>query len=68
MTRLDSDVHATVVDLLPQDKEELVALKPEAFFQQIEDRLVNMDQAEHRRLRFELAKQGVEEDPWKYEI
>ena len=25
MTRLDSDTHATVVDLLPQDKEELLA-------------------------------------------
>ena len=66
MTRLDSDIHDTVVNLLPQDKEELVARKPEALFQQIKERLVNMDQAEHRRLRFELAKQRVEEDPWTY--
>ena len=43
-----------------------MAQKPEAFFQQIEERLVNMDQAEHRRLRFKLAKQRVEEDPWTY--
>ena len=43
MTRLDSDIHARVVDLLPQDKEELVARKPEALFQQIKERLVNMD-------------------------
>ena len=67
MTRLDSDIHATVVNLLPQDKEELVAWKPEALFQQIKERLVNMDQAEHRRLRFELAKQRMEEDPLTYE-
>ena len=26
-----------------------------------------MDQTEHKRLRFELAKQRVEEDPGKYE-
>ena len=67
MTRLDSDIHATVVNLLPQDKEELMARKPEALFQQIEERLVNMDQAEHRRLRFKLAKQRVEEDLLTYE-
>ena len=66
MTRLDSDVHATVVDLLPKDEEEFVARKPEALFQQIEERLVNMDQIKHRRLRFELAKQRLEEDPWTY--
>ena len=67
MTRLDSDIHATVVDLLPQDKEELVAQKPEALFQQIEERLVNMDQAEHRRLHFKLAKQRMEDNPVTYE-
>ena len=67
VTRLDSDVHATVIDLLPKDEEEFVARKPEAIFQQIEERLVNMDQAEHRRLCFGLAKQRVEEDPGKYE-
>ena len=67
VTRLDSDVHATVIDLLPKDEEEFVARKLEAIFQQIEERLVNMDQAEHRRLRFDLAKQQVEEDPGKYE-
>ena len=48
-------------------KKELVARKPEALFQQIEERLVNTDQAEHRRLHFKLAKQRVEEDPWTYE-
>ena len=67
VTRLDPDVHAMVVDLLPKDKEQLVAWKPEALFQQIEERLGNMDQTKHRRLCFELAKQRVEEDPGKYE-
>ena len=49
VTRLDSDIHATVIDLFPKDKEEFVARKPEAIFQQIEERLVKMDQAEHRQ-------------------
>ena len=66
MTRLDSDVHAMVINLLPKDKEEFIAQKLEALFQQIVERLVNMDQTEHRRLCFELAKQRVGEDPWKY--
>ena len=67
VTWLDQDVHDTVVDLLPKDEEEFVARKPEALFQQIKDRLVNMDQDEYRGLRFKLAKQRVEEDPWTYE-
>ena len=56
VTRLDSDIQATVEDLLPEDEEEFVARRPEALLQQIEERLVNMDQEEHRRLRFDLAK------------
>ena len=67
VTRLDSDIQATVVNLLPEDEEEFVARKPEALLQQIKERLVNMDQAEHRRLHFDLAKQRVEEDSDKYE-
>ena len=57
VTRLDLDIQATVVDLLPEDEEEFVAWKPEALLQQMEERLVNMDQEEHRRLHFDLAKQ-----------
>ena len=60
-------MQATVVDLLPEDKEEFVAQTPEALLQQIEERLVNMDPVEQRRLRFDLAKQWMEEDPGKYE-
>ena len=63
VTRLDSDIQATGVDLLPEDEEEFVAQKPEVLLQQIEERLVNMNKEEHRRLRFDLAKQQMEEDP-----
>ena len=66
VNRLDSDIQAKVVDLLPEDEEEFVTRKPGELLQQIEERLVNMDQAEHRRLRFDLDKQRVEEDPGKY--
>ena len=65
-TRLDKDVHATVVNLFPEDEEGFAALDPEILLQQIEERLVTMDQTEQKRLRFELAKQVLEEDLWKY--
>ena len=65
--RLDKDVHATVVNLFPEDEEGLAALDPEILLQEIEERLVTTDQTEQKRLRFELAKQVLEEDPWKYE-
>ena len=66
VNRLDSDIQATVVDLLSEDEEEFVARKPEELLQQIKERLVSMNQEEHRRLRFDLAKQRMEEDPEKY--
>ena len=34
VTRLDSDIQAMVVDLLPEDKEEFVVQTPEALLQQ----------------------------------
>ena len=61
-------LQATVVDLLPEDKEEFVVQTPEALLQQIEERLVNIDLVEQRKLCFNLAKQQIEEDPGKYEI
>ena len=67
VTRLDPDIQATVVNLLPEDKEEFVVRKPEALLQQIKERLVNMDPVEQRGLCFDLAKQRMEEDPGKYE-
>ena len=67
VTRLDPDIQAMVLDILPEDKEEFVVQSPEALLQQIEERMVNMDPAEQRRLRFDLAKQRREEEPGKYE-
>ena len=66
VNRLDSDIQATLVDLLPEDEEEFETQKPEVLFQQIKDRLGNMNPEEHRRLRFDLAKQRMEEDPERY--
>ena len=65
--RLDKDVHATVTNLFPDDEEGLAALDPEILLQQIEERLVTTDQAEQKRLRFKLAKQVLEENPWSYQ-
>ena len=42
-----------VVDLFPEDEREFTALNPEISFQQIKERLVNTDQTEQKRLRFE---------------
>ena len=47
VNRLDSDIQATVVDLLPKDEEAFVTRKPEELLQQIEDRLGNMNPEEH---------------------
>ena len=66
VNRLDSDIQATVVDLLPEGGEEFVTRRPEELLQQIEERLENMNPEEHRRLRFDLAKQQMEEDPERY--
>ena len=41
ISRLDSDVQATLVDLLPEGEGEFMTWKPETLFQQIEDRLEN---------------------------
>ena len=47
ISRLDSDIQATVVDILPEEEQELRATKPELLLQQIEDRLRNIDPEEH---------------------
>ena len=57
VNRLDSDIQATLVNLIPEDKEEFGTRKPEVLLQQIEDRLGNLNPEEQRRLRFDLAKQ-----------
>ena len=51
----------------PVPKEDFAALDLEVLLRQIEERLITTDQAEQRRLRFELAKQVLEENPWTYE-
>ena len=65
--RLDKDVHATVTNLFPDDEEGLAALAPEILLQQIEERRMTTDQTKQKRLRFELAKQALEENLWSYE-
>ena len=64
--RIDKDIYATVADFFLEDEEGVKALDPEILLQQIEERLVTMDQAEQKRLRFELAMQTVEENVWSY--
>ena len=64
--RLDQDVHATVINLFPENEEEFAALDPKILLWQIKERLVTTDQTEQKRLRFKLAKQVLEEDPWTY--
>ena len=66
ISRLDADVQATLIDLLPEDEGEFKTQKPEALFQHIEDRLGNMNLEELRRLRLDLAKQQLGEGPEVY--
>ena len=47
ISRLDSDIQATVVDILPEDEKELMTSKLELLLQQIKDRLRNVDPEEH---------------------
>ena len=57
VNRLDSDIQATVADLLPESEEDFVTQKPEELLQQIEERLESTTPEEHQRLHFNLAKQ-----------
>ena len=65
--RMDKDVYATGASFFLEDEEEIKALDPKTLLQQIEEKLVTMAQVEQKRLRFKLAKQTVEENPWSYE-
>ena len=65
-TRLDKDVYPTVASFFPDDEAGFEALDPKDLLQQIEERLVSTDQTEQKRLWFKLAKQTLEENPWKY--
>ena len=64
-TRLNKDVYQIVASFFPDDEVEFEALDPKELLKWIEERLVTTDQIEYKRLRFELAKQTPEENPWK---
>ena len=65
--RLDKDAYPIVASFFPDDEEGFKVLDPKILLQQIEERLVTTDQVEQKRLRFKLAKQALEENPWSYE-
>ena len=65
-TRMNEDVYQTVASYFPNNNAEIATLNPEVLLQQIETRLVTVDQLEYKRLRFELAKQEPDENPWKF--
>ena len=66
-TRMDEDVYQTVASYFPNNNEAMAALDPEVLLQQIETRLVTVDQLKYKRLRFELARQEPDKNPWKFE-
>ena len=65
-TRLGKEVYPYIASFFPDDEAGFEALDPKILLQQIEQRLVTMDQAKQKRLRFKLAKQTLEENPWNY--
>ena len=46
VNRLDSDLKATLMDIIPEDETEFGIWKPEELLQQIEDKLGNLNQEE----------------------
>ena len=67
VTRMNEDMYQTVTSYFPDNQNDIGALDPAELLRQIEARLVTADQLEYKRLRFELAKQQPEENPWRYE-
>ena len=66
VNRLDSDLKATLMDIIPEDKTEFGIRKPEELLQQIKDKLGNLNQEEQRKAQFDLARQWIDEDPEGY--
>ena len=66
ITRMNEDMYQTVTSYFPDNQNDMGALDPAELLRQIEARLVTADQLEYKRLRFELAKQQPDENPWKY--
>ena len=64
--RLEADLQATLIDIIPEEEAEFGTRKPEELLQQIGDRLGSLSQEEQERARFNLARQRVDEDPEGY--
>ena len=65
--RLDEDIYQTVPSFIPENYNDLRNLNPTNLLQHIKARLVTADQLEFKRMRFELPKQMLSENPWKYD-
>ena len=66
-TCLDEDVYQTIDSFIPDNYRGLEELNPAELLRNIEVRLVTADQLELKRLHFELAKQTMTENPWRFE-
>ena len=66
VSRLELDLQATVIDIIPEEEREFGTQKPEELLQQIEDRLGRLNPEEQERARFLLARQKINEDPEGY--
>ena len=67
-TRRDEEVYKTFKSFFPENHADLGALNPAVLHRSIEATLVTTDQVEFKWLRFELAKQASDENPWKDNI
>ena len=66
VSRLEPDLQATVIDIIPGEEGEFGMRKPEELLQQIEDRLRRLSPEEQKRARFLLARQKINKDPEGY--
>ena len=66
VSRLELDLQATVIDIIPEEEGEFGTRKLEDLLQQIGDRLGRLSQEEQERARFLLARQKMNEDPEGY--
>ena len=64
---MENNIYQTVVDLIPEGRQEIEALDPNKLLDQIEARLITSDQLEYKRLQFEIAKQKENESLWEFE-
>ena len=64
---LDKNVYQTVTSFILEGNSNLGNFDPTILLQCIETRLVTSDQLEYKRMQFELAKQTLSKNLWKYE-